>query len=113
MDALSRLWQRVVDSVTEQPRPTGGMCEPEWHCFIAGVCVHCGHRLEPRATTEAVTFEWITPAGAWADFDRQARAMLNLTGEEFVARWDAGEYEHGDEDPDVTMVAMLRPSNGG
>jgi hypothetical protein len=40
--------------------------------------------------------------------DRAAREVLNLTGEEFLARWDAGDYRDAD-DPAITRVAMLIP----
>jgi hypothetical protein len=34
--------------------------------------------------------------------------VLNISGDEFLSRWDAGEYEDA-EDPSVTRVAMLIP----
>jgi hypothetical protein len=46
-------------------------------------------------------------------FDRQARRYLGISGEEFLERWDAGEY--GDPDdrtknpPGVMQLAMLLP----
>ena len=43
-----------------------------------------------------------------AMLDRAARAALNISGDEFLSRWDAGDYEHSD-DPAVTEVAMLIP----
>jgi hypothetical protein len=35
----------------------------------------------------------------WAIFDADARRTLGISGEEFLRRWDAGEYD-GDEDED-------------
>lgn len=43
-----------------------------------------------------------------AMFDRAAREALEISGDEFLAKWDAGEYEDID-DPAVTRVAMLIP----
>ena len=43
--------------------------------------------------------------------DRAAREVLNISGEEFLTRYDAGEYEDSD-DPAVTRVAMLIPFAG-
>jgi hypothetical protein len=43
-----------------------------------------------------------------AMLDRAAREVLNISGNEFLDRWDAGEYEDAD-DPAVTRVAMLIP----
>lgn len=40
-------------------------------------------------------------------FDRQARRRVNMSGEEFLRAWDAGEF---DEDPESVMfLAMLIP----
>lgn len=49
-----------------------------------------------------------TPAEGRAIFDRAARDSLRISGEEFLERWDAGEYEDSD-DLAVTQVAMLIP----
>ena len=40
--------------------------------------------------------------------DRAAREALNISADEFLAKWDAGDYEDAD-DPAVTRVAMLIP----
>jgi len=40
--------------------------------------------------------------------DKEARRLLNVSGEEFVRRWKAGHYRD-DSDPHVTQVAMLLP----
>ncbi len=42
-------------------------------------------------------------------FDNAARLRLNMSGEEFARRWDAGEYYDRDE-PWVMFVASLRPN---
>ncbi len=44
----------------------------------------------------------------WAMLDRVAREELNISGAEFLAKWDAGDFEHVD-DPAVTRVSMLIP----
>jgi len=42
--------------------------------------------------------------------DEQARGRLGVSAEEFLRRWDAGEYAAGEHDrPDVAVVAMLIP----
>jgi hypothetical protein len=43
-----------------------------------------------------------------AMLDRAAMEELGLTGEQFLAKWDIGDYEDTD-DPAVTRVAMLIP----
>lgn len=44
-------------------------------------------------------------------FDRQARAWLGISGEEFIRRYDAGEIteEQLDYDNDVIILAMIAP----
>jgi hypothetical protein len=51
--------------------------------------------------------KWMTQAESAAYFDREARRMTGLSGEEFVRRWDAGELDYGD--PHVIDVGMLLP----
>lgn len=41
-------------------------------------------------------------------FDERARRTLGITGDEFLCRWDAGQY-NGVDDPDVVSLAMLIP----
>ena len=51
--------------------------------------------------------EELTDEEAQALFDAHAHRYLGLSGEEFLAKYDAGEYEGLDE-PDVThMVALI------
>ena len=42
-------------------------------------------------------------------FDLQARRYLGMSGEEFVLRWEAGEFNEGRENPAVVRLAMLLP----
>jgi len=49
-----------------------------------------------------------TPEQGRALLDQAAREVLDISGEDFLARWDAGEYE-GSDDPAITRVAMLIP----
>ena len=50
---------------------------------------------------------------SWDLFDQQARRYLNISGMEFIQKWDAGKY--GDPDdrsknpPGVMRLAMLLP----
>ena len=41
-------------------------------------------------------------------FDKRARALFGITGEEFLGRWDAGEYREA-SDSKVATLAMLIP----
>jgi hypothetical protein len=63
---------------------------------------------DTRAAAEEVEVVEATREEGRALLDRAAREVLQISGEEFLARWDAGEYESAD-DPAVTRVAMLIP----
>ena len=41
--------------------------------------------------------------------DRAARRELGMSGDEFIRRWEAGEFRDPDERPEVMRVAMLLP----
>ena len=41
--------------------------------------------------------------------DENARHYLGISGDEFLRRWDAGEYAQADSDPNVMLVASLPP----
>ena len=41
----------------------------------------------------------LTPDEAWADFDAMAQKHLDMTGEEFLRRLDAGEFAEIVDDP--------------
>ena len=43
-------------------------------------------------------------------FDREARAKLGISGDEFVHRWHAGEYP--DWDPELANLVMMLPFLG-
>lgn len=52
----------------------------------------------------------VTESEGFAMLDEQARGRLGVSAEEFLRRWDAGEYAAGEHDrPDVAVVAMLIP----
>jgi len=65
---------------------------------------------EPTETVPAV--RWLSDDEARAEFDAEARHWLGVSGEEFLRRWDAGEYRDvfdDEEHPGVLMVATLIP----
>lgn len=49
----------------------------------------------------------------WRLLDRQARLYLHMGAEDFIQRWDAGEFDDPDDrtknGPEVMRVAMLLP----
>lgn len=42
-------------------------------------------------------------------FDRVARKRLNMSGDEFIRAWEAGEFDGQPETPDVIHLVMLIP----
>src|SRR5918999_2145243 len=64
-----------------------------------------------RPTTDASP-SVLPAAEARALFDRQARRLLRLSGDEFLARWDTGEYPDLGDTPEgrtVSYLALLIP----
>jgi hypothetical protein len=52
----------------------------------------------------------LTHEEAIAYFDEQARHWLGMSGEEFLQRWDAGEYAGQEcDEPAIRQMAMLIP----
>jgi hypothetical protein len=54
----------------------------------------------------------LSPEEGRAFFDEQARALVGLSGAEFLRRWDAGEFEALADDPDhpeILHLALLIP----
>jgi hypothetical protein len=41
--------------------------------------------------------------------DREARRYLQISAEEFIRAWEAGEFDEDPDRPDVMYVAMLLP----
>jgi len=68
------------------------------------------------ATTEVETTQdqrtVLTPEESHELFDRKARAILGISGPEFIRRWDAGEFPpltDTKETWDIEFVAALLP----
>ncbi len=73
-------------------------------------------RLQERAAhfdpDEIEGIHFVTPEEGRALFDREAKRLFGISGEEFLRRWDAGEYREVFDVEDhygVLMVATLIP----
>ena len=68
-------------------------------------------RLQGRAektTVDAIPgIDLVTPEEARALFDRRARQLLHISGEEFLRRWDAGEYRPVPDNAEGRKVGEL------
>ncbi len=51
----------------------------------------------------------MTPEKGREMFEQGARRRLRMSGDEFIRRWDAGEFDGEPERLDVMDVAMLLP----
>lgn len=67
--------------------------------------------MSSRTDEKLPPIKELTPDEAWDLFDRQARAWLGISGEEFLRRFDSGEItdEQLDYDSDVAILAMTIP----
>jgi hypothetical protein len=61
----------------------------------------------PGADHEQIHFA--TPDEEWAIFDGMAHYYLKMSGEEFLRRWDAGEWQDDPDQPGVIMLALMLP----
>lgn len=61
------------------------------------------------ATEDDTSARYATDEEAWKIFDDSARYYMGISGEEFLRRWDAGEWseEESDRVPVVHVVSML------
>jgi hypothetical protein len=64
------------------------------------------------ARQQTTDVELLTPEEARAVFDYQARQLVGLSGDEFMRRWNAGEFHEQFDLPgheDLTQLVMLMP----
>ena len=50
----------------------------------------------------------VSPEEGWELLDRQARKRLGMSGEEFVRKWEADEFEDSDQS-DILLIAFMIP----
>lgn len=65
--------------------------------------------MAERITHTNGHYEALTDKEGFSLFDKAARYYLDIPGEEFLARLEAGEFEDSDEEPDVAAVLALLP----
>jgi hypothetical protein len=51
----------------------------------------------------------LTQEEAYALLDREARRALHMSAQDFIAAWEAGEFDADPDRPEVMYVAMLLP----
>jgi hypothetical protein len=50
---------------------------------------------------------WMNQQEGRAFFEEQARKLLGISGEEFLRRWEAGEYDELADDPEHPEILRL------
>ena len=60
------------------------------------------------ADRESASVEYLTEEQGWVLLDERARRYLQMSGRDFVERWDRGAIEDPDR-PEVNRVSMLLP----
>ena len=63
-------------------------------------------QTRPKAKRRRTTF---TPEEGRAHFDEQARRLLGMEGEEFVRRWEAGEFDDNPDRRGVIELSIVLP----
>ena len=66
--------------------------------------------VDDRSTVaERSSAHVLTPLQSWQQFDEAAHHYLQMSGEDFIRAWDAGQFDAFPERPEVVHVLMLRP----
>ena len=58
---------------------------------------------------EASSVKELTLKQGRALLDKQARKYLQLSGDEFIKKWDAGEFDENPDRPEIMRLVMLIP----
>jgi len=61
------------------------------------------------ATTGTGAIKELTLEDGRELLDKQARRYLNMSGSEFIEKWEAGEFREDPDRPDVMRLVMLIP----
>jgi hypothetical protein len=56
-----------------------------------------------------VTFEFINAEESWQIFDWASRRLLGMSADDFVAKWEAGEF-NDEPTSEAWFVSTLRPA---
>ena len=62
-----------------------------------------------RQWNKGVGTEKASPREGEAILDAAAKRWLNMSGEQFVSKWEAGDFNGDSDRPEVVRVAMLLP----
>lgn len=61
---------------------------------MATLLAHLQGRADETVPEAIPGIDLLTPEDGYALFDRRARKLLSISGQELLLRWDAGAYRH-------------------
>lgn len=61
------------------------------------------------AVDDNASMHFLAPEEAWEIFDRASWRYLGMSGEAFIAAWDAGRFDDAPDRPGLIRVSLLRP----
>lgn len=64
--------------------------------------------IAERTTYEPRPVRQLTPEEGRQLFDQAAWHYLHMSGDDFLARWHAGEFDRDPDQPAIMRMAMLR-----
>lgn len=64
-------------------------------------------RHSDPATTENDRVHHMTAEEGMAMLDREAERLLGISGEEFIQRWESGQYDDQPETPAIIRLALM------
>ncbi len=59
------------------------------------------------ASTDEENVRWLEPGEGRALFEEQVRAMMQMSGDEFLQKLDRGEFADEDDNRDLTYLIIL------
>ena len=109
--------EAIVDAIRARGyEATFARTDDEWTIYFTDLLRPSPERqevtIDPDLTTALlraldIAMIWMTPEEEHRHFDQQARYFFGIGGQEFLRRYDAGEFDP--DDPSVVHLLMARP----
>lgn len=110
--ALGTIW-RVVAQIPLSPAAVWALRDAVYDHLTTDRAETATLRVEPEARVadpgpaEHPIEAWLTPEEGRAFFDEHARKLTGMSGEEWLRRYNAGEFDAIHDDPDHPEVVQL------
>ncbi|ETW97625.1 MAG: hypothetical protein ETSY1_21915 [Candidatus Entotheonella factor] len=66
--------------------------------------------MEPLVQQTNGHIKELTPEEARALFDQEARQHFGMSGQAFIVAWEAGQFDHDPDQPDLINLIMMLPT---